>query len=94
MFDEAVKTDVIKALSNSELEVNCTLDGKDIKVKLETSKKEYIETALKKLKKVTEDTKRDMKNIRHEINKICKKLELIVSKEQIKIIEKDFLKVL
>lgn len=35
-----------------------------------------------------------MKNIRHEINKICKKLELIVSKEQIKIIEKDFLKVL
>ena len=32
--------------------------------------------------------------MRHEIVKICKKLELIVSKEELKNIEKDFLKVL
>jgi len=42
-----VKDDVIKALNRSELDMNCTLEGKDIKVKLGTTKKETIDAALK-----------------------------------------------
>jgi len=47
VFDENVKDDVLKALSRSELDINCTLEGKDIKVKLGTTKKETIDAALK-----------------------------------------------
>jgi ribosome recycling factor len=47
VFDENVKDDVIKAIARSEFDTNCTMEGKDIKVKLGSSKKEVIESALK-----------------------------------------------
>ena len=50
VFDDNVKEEVLKALNRSDFEVNCTMEGKDIKVKLGTSKKEQIDAALKKIK--------------------------------------------
>ena len=46
------------------------MDGKDIKVKLGKTKKEHIEAALKKVKKIHEDHKKDVKEIRHEMTNI------------------------
>ena len=43
VFDEAVKDEIIKAIARSDFDANCTLEGKDIKVKLGSSKKEVIE---------------------------------------------------
>ena len=50
VFDEGVKDEVLKALTRSEFDVSCTMEGKDIKVKLGTSKKEFIDAAMKKIK--------------------------------------------
>ena len=48
VFDENAKEDVIKALQRvQEFDLNVTVEGKDLKVKLGTSKKEHIEAALK-----------------------------------------------
>lgn len=40
VFDEGVKNEVIKALSRSEYDLTCTVEGSEIKVKMGTSKKE------------------------------------------------------
>jgi ribosome recycling factor len=48
VFDEAAKEDVIKALQRSQdYDMNVTVEGKDIKVRLGTSKKEHMDAALK-----------------------------------------------
>jgi ribosome recycling factor len=48
VFDENVKEDVIKALQRvQDMDLNVTVEGKDLKVKLGTSKKEHIDAALK-----------------------------------------------
>ena len=63
-----MKEEVIKTILRSEYEVNCTVEGKDIKVKLGASKKEHIEAALKKIKNVHETFKKDLKEARHEVS--------------------------
>ena len=45
--------------------MNVTVEGKDIKVKLGTSKKEHMDAALKQVKAAHEDFKRDIKEVRH-----------------------------
>ena len=50
VFDESVKDEVLKALQRSEFDLNVQLDGKDIRVKLGTSRKEHMAAALKKVK--------------------------------------------
>ncbi len=52
-----MKDEIIKAIARSEFDANCTLEGKDIKVKLGSSKKEVIENALKQLKEINDDFK-------------------------------------
>ena len=48
VFDDAAKEDVIKALQRAQdFDMNVTVEGKDIKVKLGTSKKEHQDAALK-----------------------------------------------
>lgn len=90
VFDETVKTDVIKALEKSEFDVGCTMEGKDIKVKLGTTKKEFIDAALKKIKILHESFKRDIKEVKTEMMTKIKKLEKILPQEEIKILEKDY----
>ena len=64
VFDESIKDDVIKALERSDLDLNCTMEGKDIKVKLGTSKKEHIDQALKKIKNIGDAFKKNIKEAR------------------------------
>ena len=93
VFDENVKDDVLKALSRSEFDINCTIEGKDIKVKLGTTKKEHIDAALKQLKGINDEFKLGVKDVRHEMNNIIKKLEKILPQEEIKILQKNFEKI-
>lgn len=67
LFDEQVKDEVLKTLQRSEFDINCTMEGKDIKVKLGTSKKEHIDAALKKLKQIHDNFKLGVKDARHEL---------------------------
>ena len=50
VFDEAVKEEVLKALQRSDFELNVQINGKDIHVKLGTSRKEHAVAGLKKVK--------------------------------------------
>ena len=81
IFDEAVKTEVIKALENSDFDLSCTMEGKDIRVKLGTTKKEFIDAALSKIKHVQESFKRDLKEVKAEMMSKIKKLEKILPQE-------------
>jgi ribosome recycling factor len=65
------------------------MEGKDIKVKLGTTKKEHIDAALKKIKGLHDTFKKDLKEARHEVMQTQKKLEKILPQDQIKILEKD-----
>ena len=47
--------------------MNVTVEGKDLKVKLGTSKKEHMDSALKQVKAANEDFKREVKEVRHGI---------------------------
>ena len=61
VFDETLKDDVLKALNRSELDIEVQMEGKDIKVKLGLGKKEQQDIAIKKIKEISENCK---KNIR------------------------------
>lgn len=65
------------------------MEGKDVRVKLGTSKKEQIDAALKELKDHNEKFKKGVKDVRHEMTNIVKKLEKILPQEQIKILQKE-----
>ena len=58
VFDEAVKDEVIKALQRSDFELNVQVSGKDINVKLGTSRKEHAVAGLKKVKEYEETFKK------------------------------------
>lgn len=90
VFDETVKTDVIKALENTEFDLSCTMEGKDIKVKLGTTKKEFIDAALKKIKTIHEGYKKNLVEVKRDLMHKIKKLEKILPQEQINLLEKDF----
>ncbi len=90
VFDENVKEDVIKALQRAQdFDLNVTVEGKDLKVKLGTSKKEHIDAALKQLKGAHEDFKRDVKDVRHNMQDSVKKLDKILPQDDCKLLQKD-----
>eukprot|EP00347_Sterkiella_histriomuscorum_P009325 403341640 len=94
IFDENVKEDVLKALARSDFDIQCTVEGKDIKVKLGTSKKEHLDAALKQIKVINEDFKLAVKEVRHEMNETVKKLQKILPQEEIKVLQKDLDKII
>lgn len=68
VFDDAAKDDVIKALQRTQdFDLNVTVEGKDLKVKLGTSKKEHQDAALKQVKAAHEEFKKEVKEVRHSI---------------------------
>lgn len=73
-----------------------TVEGKDLKVKLGTTKKEQQDAALKQVKEAHEDLKRAVKEIRHETQETTKKLEKILPQDTCKVfkveVEKHFTK--
>jgi ribosome recycling factor len=69
--------------------MNVTVEGKDIKVKLGTSKKEHMDAALKQVKGAHEDFKRDIKEVRHAMQDVVKKLDKILPKDETELLKKD-----
>ena len=80
VFDDNAKEDVIRSLQRAanEFDLNVTVEGKDLKVKLGTSKKEHIDAALKQVKQASDDFKRGVKEVRHSIQETTKKLDKIM----------------
>lgn len=66
VFDETVKDEVLKSLQRSEFDLSVQTEGKDIRVKLGTSRKEHMLAAAKKVKESNEHFKRDVRDARHE----------------------------
>ena len=90
VFDDAAKEDVIKSLQRAQdYDMNVTVEGKDIKVKLGTSKKEHQDAALKQVKAAHEDFKREIKEVRHAMQDAVKKLDKILPKDETELLKKD-----
>ena len=93
IFDDAVKDDVIKALQRAgeEFDMNATVEGKDLKVKLGTTKKEQVDKAIAQVKVVSDRFKLEtVKEIRHKMQDVTKKLEKIMPKDDCNLMKKDF----
>lgn len=78
VFDESVKEEVLRSLNRLDMEKNVSPEGKDIKVKLGTSRKELIAAGLKKVKLASEDYKKNVREARHKNMEVLKKLSKIV----------------
>ena len=84
VFDETVKDEVIKALQRSDFELNVRIDGKDIHVKLGTSRKEHAVAGLKKVKEYEEAFKKQARDERHKILSTMKKLSKVLPEDDVK----------
>ena len=78
VFDDSVKEEIMKSLTRVEMELSTSLEGKDIKVKLGTSRKELVAAGLKKVKTAMEEFKKDVRDVRHKHLEVVKKLSKIV----------------
>ena len=87
VFDESVKDEVIKSLTRAELDIEVQMEGKDIKVKMGLGKKEHQAQALKKIKDLGEEYKRNVRQARQEMQDTLKKLQKILPKDMLKIFE-------
>ena len=81
IFDDTIKDEVLKALSRSELEMSVHMEGKDIKIKLGTSRKEHIAAGLKKTKAASDEFKKNIRDARHKALEVIKKLSKIIPQE-------------
>ena len=84
VFDESVKDEVLKALQRSDFELSVQIDGKDIRVKLGTSRKEHAEAGLKKVKEYFELYKKAARDARHNILSVMKKLSKVLPEDEVK----------
>ena len=62
-------------------------EGKDIRVKLGSSRKEHIEAGLKKVKELNAEFGKDMRHARHNAMQVLKKLSKIMPEQELKIVE-------
>ena len=90
VFDEGVKDEVLKALQRSDFDLQVQLEGKDIRVKLGTNRKEQVAAALKKVKECSESFKKDLRAARHTAMDTLKKLNKILPQDEVKLLEDEF----
>ena len=81
VFDEAVKEEVLKALQRSNFELSVQTEGKDIKVKLGTSRKEHAIAGLKKVKDFADNFKKKTRDERHKVLTVVKKLSKVLPED-------------
>ena len=60
------------------------MEGKDIRVKMGLGKKEHQQNALKQIKAFSDQTKKDFRQARHELQDTLKKLQKILPKDIMK----------
>ena len=89
MFDESVKEEVLKALQRSDFELSVQTEGKDIRVKLGTSRKEHAQAGLKKVKESAEQFKKEVREERHKVLTVLKKLAKVIPEDDKKLIESE-----
>lgn len=84
----------MKALQRSEFELNLQSEGKDIKVKLGTSRKEIVAAGLKKIKEANDAFLKEARDARHNVNGTIKKLKKVLPEDLVKSLEEDITKLL
>ena len=87
VFDESVKEEVLKALQRSDFEMSTQIDGKDIRVKLGTSRKEHAAAGLKKVKEYLEVFKKAAREERHKVMQTMKQLSKVLPEDQAKLMD-------
>lgn len=87
IFDESVKDEVLKALQRSDFELSLQMEGKDIRVKLGTSRKEHAEAGLKKVKEYSEEFKKNAREERHKILQVIKKVAKVLPEDDVKLMD-------
>lgn len=82
VFDESVKEEVLKALQRSDFDLSSVAaEGKDIRVKLGTSRREHIEAGLKKVRAAHDSYRKDSREARQTVNLTIKKLAKILPQD-------------
>ena len=89
VFDESVRDEVLKALQRSDFELSVQMEGKDIRVKLGTSRKEHAEAGLKKVKEYGERFKKQARDERHKVLSVVKKLSKVLPEDDVKMLESE-----
>ena len=87
IFDDSVKEELIKALQRSDFELSLQSEGKDIRVKLGTNKKEHAQAGLKKVKELFEVFKKNGREERHKVMGVMKKLSKVVPEDDMKMMD-------
>lgn len=82
VHDEGVRENVMKAVNNSGLEVACTLEGKNIQVKLLATTAENKKEYLAKAKRLEAGAKERVKDLRHGMLAKSRKLEKLIGQDE------------
>ena len=67
VFDESVKDEVVKTLTRSEMDIEVQMEGKDIRIKMGQGKAEHVANALKTIKNLVDDCKKDLRMQRNKM---------------------------
>jgi ribosome recycling factor len=79
VFDDSVKDEVLKCLNRSDFDLSVQMEGKDIRVKMGTSRKEHIAAGIAKAKKAHENFRKGVRDARQEARETLKKLAKIIA---------------
>ena len=95
-FDKSAVKDIIKGINEAEIGINPTLDGDVIRLIFPELNEERRKELSKDVKKLGEDIKVSMRNIRRDANDFIKKLEKNneATEDDVKTFEKDVQKML
>lgn len=95
-FDKSAIKDIVKGINEAEIGINPNVDGDVIRIVFPELNEERRKEISKEIKKLGEDCKVAMRNIRREANDFIKKLEKDseITKDQVTSFEKDVQKML
>ena len=95
-FDKSAIKDIVKGINEAEIGINPNIDGDAIRLVFPELNEERRKELSKNIKKIGEDIKVSMRNIRREANDFIKKLEKNneATEDDVKIFEKDVQKML
>lgn len=90
-FDKSAIKDILKSINEAEIGINPTLDGDIIRLVFPELNEERRKELSKDVKKIGEDAKIAMRNIRRDANDYIKKLEKNneATEDQVSLFEKD-----
>ncbi len=91
LWDTSALRDVIKAISQSDIGINPTDDGKTIRLMFPQLTEERRKDLVKQIKKTAEDTKVVLRNERRDVMEVIKKFkkDSIVTEDEVITYEKD-----